>query len=60
MAWNDVPWEAWMLADIRPLSCCGKKPFGTSANRYQLSPIVMNRMVSVIAQWRSAQPRLRS
>jgi hypothetical protein len=33
---------------------------GTIANRYQLSPIVTSRVVSMTTQCRSAQPRLRS
>ena len=33
IAWNDVSCAAWMAPVSRPLSCCGKNPFGTIANR---------------------------
>ena len=29
IAWNEMLWSAWMPPIIRPVSCCGKKPFGT-------------------------------
>jgi hypothetical protein len=29
IAWNEMSWSAMMLPFKRPVSCCGKKPFGT-------------------------------
>ena len=29
ISWNEMLWSAWMPPLIRPVSCCGKKPFGT-------------------------------
>ena len=31
IAWNEMSWSAWIEPLIRPVSCCGKKPFGTFA-----------------------------
>jgi hypothetical protein len=28
IAWNEMPWSAWIEPIMRPTSCCGKKPFG--------------------------------
>ncbi len=28
IAWNEMLWSAWMPPMRRPVSCCGKKPFG--------------------------------
>ena len=28
ISWNEMLWSAWMPPIIRPVSCCGKKPFG--------------------------------
>ena len=33
IAWNDVDWSARMPPIISPVSCCGKKPFGTTMYR---------------------------
>ena len=30
IAWKEVSWSAWMEPFMRPVSCCGKKPFGTT------------------------------
>lgn len=29
MDWNEMRWSAWMPPIICPVSCSGKKPFGT-------------------------------
>ncbi len=29
IAWNEMPWSAWIEPIIRPTSCWGKKPLGT-------------------------------
>ena len=31
--WNEMLWSAWMPPIIRPVSCCGKKPFGMTVNK---------------------------
>ena len=31
--WNEIAWSAWMPPFIRPVSCCGKKPFGMMMKR---------------------------
>lgn len=28
ISWNDTLWSAWIEPTSRPVSCCGKKPFG--------------------------------
>ena len=28
IAWNEMLWSAWMPPTRRPVSCCGKNPFG--------------------------------
>ncbi len=28
MAGKEIDWGAWVIAWIRPVSCCGKNPFG--------------------------------
>jgi hypothetical protein len=29
--WNEVRWSAWIEPTNSPVSCCGTKPFGTTA-----------------------------
>jgi hypothetical protein len=31
IAWNEVSWSAWICPVNRPVSCCGKNPFGIAA-----------------------------
>ena len=30
IAWNEIDWSARMKPIMRPVSCCGKNPFGTT------------------------------
>ena len=33
ISWNEMLWSAWMMPISRPVSCCGKKPFGMTSYR---------------------------
>ena len=33
VAWNEVPWSTRKKPSSWPVSCCGKKPLGTTAYR---------------------------
>ncbi|CPK88331.1 Uncharacterised protein [Bordetella pertussis] len=60
VAWNEVPWSPRKKPSSWPVSCCGKKPLGTTMYRYTLSPMVAARISIISRACASAQPRLRS
>ncbi len=48
MAWNELSWAATIEPLSRPLSCWGKKPFGTTMKRYTLSAQVRPAISSTV------------
>ncbi len=60
MAWNEVDWSTWMPPISTPVSCCGKKPLGTTTNSAMLSPTVAISDSSVMRRCRSAHCKVRS
>lgn len=60
IAWNDVVWSAWMPPIMRPVSCCGKKPFGTTMYSAMFSAIVATSVIRIVNGWRSAHDSVRS
>ena len=55
--WKEMSWDAWMPPARRPVSCCGKKPFGTTMKSFTLSATVPSVTSSIRNGWRSTQPR---
>ena len=55
IAWNEMLWSACSEPTMRPVSCCGKKPLGTTTNKYMFRPIVAMKINSTSKLWRSAQ-----
>ena len=55
IAWNEMLWSPTIPPISRPVSCCGKKPFGIMTNRATLSAIVPAQDTSTSRAWRSAQ-----
>ena len=47
IVWEDVSWSAWIDPLKRPVSCCGKKPLGTTMYRYTVSPTVISSTMDV-------------
>ena len=45
---------------MRPVSCCGKKPLGTTMNSATLRQIVAMKIISTRKLWRSAQVSVRA
>ena len=60
IAWNEMLWSACNPPIIRPVSCCGKKPFGTITYSTTFSPTVTSSTSITNAPWRSDQARVRS
>jgi len=58
--WKDAVWSARMKPTRRPVSCCGKNPFGITMYRKTLSATAVASTPTISSGWRSAQPRLRA
>ena len=59
IAWNEMLWSAWMPPIMRPVSCCGKKPFGMIMNSQTFSTIVAKQKQHDEPLWRSAHASVR-
>ncbi len=59
IAWNEMFWSAWKKPCKRPVSCCGKKPFGIVMNKCRLNAIVTASSNSINGPWRKAQAKER-
>ena len=46
MDWKLVDWSACTMPIIAPVSCCGKKPFGTITKSATFKATVANRMTT--------------
>ncbi len=57
MAWKEVSWSAWIMPFMRPPSCWGKKPLGTTMNRATVVTTVPRATRSTGNWWRSTHSR---
>ncbi|MCY1352570.1 hypothetical protein D9M69_388770 [compost metagenome] len=57
-AWKEMLWSATAKPRRRPESCCGRKPLGTTENRYTFSAMQPNMITSISRECSSAQLRL--
>ncbi len=57
---KEMLWSAWTVPMISPLSCSGKKPFGTTTNSTTLSTMVSRNPMPTSRACASAQRSVRS
>ena len=60
IAWKEMLWSACIPPIIRPVSCCGKKPFGMITISATFSPMVTSSTRITSNEWRSDQARVRA
>ena len=56
MSWNEMLWSPWIMPLMRPVSVCGKRPFGMSMMSATLSAMVAKSASMTSRGWRSALP----